>query len=215
MSKYNKHARALDEMARRNFAAYLKAKETFEKAEKIYQENKRQNVNVWVADASMIARANRAEADYVEAKEAFKNAKKAYASSLDEVKNIRRELEKDIQENTRARADDMDTNAMELLKSGVLRPSEYKALLSDFRNNPTMIRMIGSYAKQRADEAEKHGDPDMRSALFAVYEESRGVDGSEHLRAFGYLEDVYRRCVNNTAMIGYWDQLTANTVENF
>lgn len=215
MSKYNKHARALDEMAHRNFTAYLKAKETFEKAEKIYQENRRPNVNVWMADSSMIARANRAEADYVEAKEAFANAKRAYASSINEVENIRRELEKDIQENTRARADDMDVNAMELLKSGILSPSEYKALLNDFQNNPTMVRMIGNYAKQRADEAEKHKDTDMRSALFAVYAESRSMDGSEHLQAFGYLEDVYRRCVNNTAMIGYWDQLTAETVENF
>lgn len=49
----------------------------------------------------------------------------------------------------------LDMNALELLKSGIMTDSELQTMAQNFKGNPTMRRMIGKYAKERADK-----DPD-------------------------------------------------------
>ena len=215
MSRYNKYAKELDTLARNNFQQYKKAMEEFEKAEKYYKENKRPDSGWWNASSEMIAKASDAESKYYYAKDAWEKAQAAYAASINDVKSIRMNLEREIEENTRARADAMDSNAIELLKSGILKPSEYSHLLEDFKENPTMARIIGNYAQQSAEAAEKRGDRDARTALLTVAHASKDFDGSGYLEAFDYLHEVYNRSVNNPGMIGYWDEFTASQVENF
>ena len=136
-------------------------------------------------------------------------------NSVDEAMNIRNKLENAIGENNRAKSSDMDGNAIELLKSGILAPKEYEALLNDFKGNPTMVRMIGRYAENGAREAEARGDHDARRTLTAVSFNSKQMDGRNHLEAFDYLADVYSRSVKNPGMIKSWDSLTSEVVESF
>ena len=113
----------------------------------------------------------------------------------------------------------LDNNTLELLKSGILSGSEYAKLLNAAQaaGNPTMVRLIGKYAQDAADAAAtKYGQSDRAAAeLRAVAYQSKANTGSAHLEAFDYLADVYRRCTNNPAMIGHWDELTAEAVQNF
>ncbi len=59
----------------------------------------------------------------------------------------------------------IDANTLELLKSGILTDNELKTFAKDFENNPTMRRMIGKYAKERADK--DSGNMEMRSLAAA------------------------------------------------
>ena len=80
-----------------------------------------------------------------------------------------------------------------------------------------MVRLIGKYAQDAADvQAEKYGqNDDTARTLRLVSHESRKNSSSEYLKAFDYVADVYNRAVNNPGMIDHWEQLTAETVENF
>ena len=46
----------------------------------------------------------------------------------------------------------VDLATVELLKSGILRPDEIKALINDFNGNSAMLRIIGDYAYKRGKE---------------------------------------------------------------
>lgn len=215
MSKYNHYAKELDALARSNFQKYQSAKAAFESAKKDYEANKRPAVGVWMATPERMIAAANAEVRYFEAKDAWENVQRAYMNSVDEAMNIRNKLESAIGENNRAKSSDMDGNAIELLKSGILAPKEYEAMLNDFKGNPTMVRMIGSYAENSAREAEARGDHDARRTLAAVSFNSKQMDGRNHLEAFDFLADVYSRSVKNPGMIEHWDSLTSEAVESF
>ena len=52
----------------------------------------------------------------------------------------------------RATPDKLDTNALELLKSGILTDMELSGMAEKYADNATMRRMIGKYAQERADK---------------------------------------------------------------
>ena len=62
---------------------------------------------------------------------------------------IRKEVEHDFYGLYNARAEDVDSKTVELLKSGILTDSEMIDLANKYHNNNAMRRIIGSYAKQR------------------------------------------------------------------
>lgn len=213
MSKYNSYARRVDEHAKENFAAILKAQGEFEAAEKYYNANKRPN-GIWmVRDDETIARAADAEAKYYAKKSAYEAAKRAFASSVGKIPEIRAELQKLIEADLSANPDHLDGNTMELLKSGILKPEEYARLLERFNDNPTMVRMIGRYAEECAKNNQlSFAD---RNAYHAAAHAARNANGGDKLEAMDYLADVYGRCVRNPAMISHWDDLTGKVMEAF
>jgi len=212
MSKYKTYAARVNDLAKENFAVFLKAKAEFEAAERHYKDNQRPR-GIWNADAEKIARVAHAEADYAEKKAVYEAARKKFEGSLNDLRGIRSELEKAIDADNMANPDDLDSNTLELLKSGILKPSEYGSLLEKFGGNATMSRMIGSYAEARSKEDGRSVED--RAALNYVARNARQANGGDRLEAFDALSDVYRRCTRNPAMIGYWDELTSETVENF
>lgn len=213
MSKYNSYARRVDEHAKENFAAFLKAKSEFEAAEKYFNENKRPN-GMWVVhDDDTIARAANAESQYYAKKAAYEAARRAFASSADKIPEIRAELQRLIEADLSANPDHLDNNTMELLKSGILKPEEYVRLLDRFSDNPTMVRMIGHYADERARDTNLPSQE--RTAYHAAAHAARNANGGDKLEAMDYLADVYSRCIRNPAMIGHWDNLTSKLMEAF
>lgn len=213
MSKYNSYAKRVDEHAKENFAAFLKAQSELEAAEKYYNANKRPN-GIWVVhDNETIARTADAEAKYYAKKSAYEAARRAFASSVDKIPEIRAELQRLIEADLSANPDHLDNNTMELLKSGILKPEEYARLLDRFSDNPTMVRMIGHYAEaQTRNEQLPVKD---RTAYSAAAHAARNANGGDKLEAMDYLADVYGRCVRNPAMISHWDELTGKVMEAF
>lgn len=212
MSKYNSYAKRADEIARGLFEKYIKAEKDFKDAEDFYKANKRPDIGVWNADAEKIVRAAEAEGRYYRAKAAFESARKALVAGKDEIHAIAGELKAAIDADTRINPADLDMATVEILKSGVLRPEEYRDLVERNANNPTMARMIGSYAAQRAETTTNHQE---RIMLLNAVEASKQMDGSDYLDSFNGLCVIYEKTAGNPMMIGHWDELTSNKVQNF
>lgn len=148
MSNYNSLARDLDrayKAARDEYAAgYQKmqlAKETLTDKKAAFKSGKATELDV-----------NRAT---LAAKEAETEFNKTSARVWKDFKNfrdgLRSTLENNLTANTTARPEDVDNNALELMKSGVLTPSDYVAFASKYDGNQTMLNLIGRYAKEAAD----------------------------------------------------------------
>lgn len=218
MSKYNEYARRLDKLAKVNFAKYTEAKEEYEDASDLMARYPMRFGNV---DHEYEIKRMRATVAYNEAKEAFNKVKQEYETTLKEVKTIRAELVSAIEEDYIVDPEQLDNNTLELMKSGVLKPADYERFMNDAleNENHAMVRMIAKYAEEASKALETSGVDQKtyyegRERLSNVANAGKTDDGREYLEAFDYIADVYQRSVNNPAMIGYWDQLTENAVEN-
>lgn len=215
MSKFNSYARKVDEIAKAAFEEYRKAEKAYKKAE----ENARQYPQRGgMVDAQYAAKSARAQADFLEAKEAFKAAKQALQSHSSEIAALRKELVAELDDHYAADPAALDGNTLELLKSGVLKSSEYAKLMSKAQSdgNYTMARMIAKYAGDAAAERSKHyGDGDQTAReLRAISYTANQNNGNETLQAFDLMSEVYTRSANNPAMIDAWGELTGNALEN-
>lgn len=216
MSKFNYIARKVDEIAREAFSEYVAAAERLKAAEAKKKEYPQRR---GLVDAAYMAKSTRAEADVLEAKEAIKAAKKRLESHADDLAALRRELATQLDDAYSVDPAQLDGATLELLKSGILTANEYSKLLHEAqeKGNVTMIRLIGKYAADAADElTAKYGQSDSTArALRLVSHESRQSSGDELLKTFDYLGDVYGRSISNPAMINHWGELTAAAIENF
>lgn len=214
MSKFNKYAKRADEIVKAAFEEYRNAAAAHIDAEEQVNKLKDQQKSDG-ASPQLSAKIARAEADLIEAKAAYRNAPRELEKRMRDLEEIRKELEAELAEALSADPAQLDTNTLELMKSGILTASEYAKLLDAAQNagNPTMTRLIGKYA---ADAAKAHhpGDEEAR-VLNVVVARSRQDNGSEYLKAFDYMVDVYGRAVRNPAMMAKWEELTERVVETF
>jgi hypothetical protein len=108
---------------------------------------------------------------------------------------------------------------MELLKSGIVKGSEYMRLLRKAQDggNHTMARLIGKYAADAAAaRAENNGfNDDEAKALRMVDYAAKADTGKDRIDAFDDMTALYGRCVKNPYMIDHWERFTAEVVEKF
>ena len=215
MSKYNSFVRRVDEIARKHFAEYAEALQQFNQAKAAYDAHPYRGHTHGIIDAESAASLASAQAEHLKAKARLDAAKSALLSSKQAVRNVQREFRIELEKDVRIDPAALDMAALEVLKSGIMRPEEYGKMLSDYTNNPTMARMIGSYAKQAAAQMNKPEDADARRFLHAAVEQSKKADGSELIEGFDNLCTLYDRFANNPLMIPHWEEFTAGTVEGF
>ena len=72
--------------------------------------------------------------------------------------DLRRALEKEVQTSNLADPSAIDSNAVELMKTGVLTVDDYFGFADRYDGNPTMLKLIGHYAKEAADSADDRKD---------------------------------------------------------
>ena len=217
MSKFNSYARKLDDIAKEAFTEYRTAYAAMKKAEQRAKEYPHKTGNVI---AEYAVKSARAQADYTEAKAAYDKARRNFGAAQEKaIKDLRSELAAALDDAYSADPAALDSNTLELLKSGIMSASEYAKLMSAAQaaGNATMVRLIGKYAMDAADEtAAKYGQNDPKAAEFRrVSHISRAFTGSTYLNNFDYITDVFRRCTRNPAMIDRWGDLTGDAVENF
>lgn len=219
MSKFNDYARRLDTLARENFQKYINAKEEYENACDKLAQYPQHYGNV---DHEYERKRVRAIADHADAKAAFDVVKNEYADTVREVKKIRAELVNAIEADYIVDPEQLDNATVELLKSSVLKPADYERFMNDAleNENHAMVRMIAKYAEDASKALENSGMEqskyfESRERLNNVVNACKTDDGREYLEAFDFLADVYKRSVNNPAMIPFWDQLTTHAVEGF
>lgn len=173
-----------------------------------------------VADAERLAQAARAEADLQMARVAYDKARRELPySTKAQLSTIRRELCDALSGAFDARPSDVDGPTLELLKSGVLRPSEYVNLVRDARND-TMRRLAGKYAGDAAEAlARQYGPDDERVLSLRAVALDGGATGesavSDKLAAFDAIATAFETAASNGAMSDTWDGLVGPIVENF
>ncbi len=215
MSKFNEYARKANAYAKEVFKEITEIENRYREAEAKYNANRRPQRGAWNTDAQTIAKYARIEADYVEAKDAYE--KYMRYTKEDKIKGfnaIRAELEKATAEAFAANPEHIDAATLELLKSGILSADEYHRLANNAEAdaNPTMLRIIAKYA---GDRAEQSNDFDEARAFRFVAARGQGVTGDAYLKGFDNLSYCFERCMNNTAMIDKWDELTGAAIERF
>ena len=138
--------------------------------------------------------------------------------------DLRRALEKEVQTSNLADPSAIDSNAVELMKTGVLTVDDYFGFADRYDKNPTMLKLIGHYAKEAADNADSTKD---RVALFCLARDcARGMGTT--LRAWDEMIGVANYCSGRggngqrrdspgaTLSMGeWWEQLSGDFVESF
>lgn len=117
--------------------------------------------------------------------------------------------------NQTANPADIDRDALELLKSGVLTLNEYADMLDGYREggNEAMKRLAMKYAKDAREDAAKHGSTYSNDASYsrltmAITE----CGGGETRRQFDALFDAISRTGRNSALIPMFENTVAAVV---
>lgn len=137
---------------------------------------------------------------------------------------LRSALEKEVQTSNLADPSAIDSNAVELMKTGILTTDDYFNFADKYEGNATMLRLIGYYAREAATDAENRKD---RIALTVLAQDCASGTGKT-LKAFGELLTAANYCSgrggNGTrsttpgvtiSMGEKWDELTADAVRDF
>ncbi len=137
---------------------------------------------------------------------------------------LRSALEKEVQTSNLADPSAIDSNAVELMKTGVLTVDDYFGFADRYDGNPTMLKLIGHYAKEAADSA---GDRKDKVALTVLAQDCAKGAGPT-LKAWDSMMTAANYCSGRggsgnrrptpgvTLSMGeWWEQLSGEIVENF
>ena len=205
MSQYKSYAKKVDEIARTVFAEYVEREHAMQEARDKMSAS---------ANGSALEKA-RAKANYEQEKETYGHFfRNVPEQAKVDIANIRAELEKAISAQHVFDAEQVDSVTLELLKSGLLTARDFSDILTKAEKNKnyTLSQLVGRYAMKQAKDT---NDTMEQDALYLVHARSHADSANKYLTDFDALTDIFNRTVNNTAMIGHWDNLTGSIIENF
>lgn len=223
MSKYNTYARQLDAAFRTARDEYA---ESYAELQAAQQAN--EDAGAWRPDDDAANKQLRVATTALElnkAEAAFKITETKVWPEFDaKCKELRKELEKDVQKDGLANPDAIDANTVELLKAGVLTVEDYYSLAERYEGNSTMLRLLGKYA---LDESIASGDIKEAAALRMLSDNCKNGAGAV-LRAWNELEGLASYCSGRggnrnaatspdmvVSMGKWWEELAGQVIENF
>lgn len=130
------------------------------------------------------ARLNVARGELQIAKEEHQAAYRDMAANHNQrVNALREEFAAFLNDHYSANPDKLDNAAMQLLTSGICTPAELSHLAQRYGDNPTMLRIIGSYAAKMKDS--KRNSPEDTRTIYTVEGMARAAkDGSREMKIF-------------------------------
>lgn len=223
MSKYNTYARQLDTAFRSARDEYAKSYAELQAAQQANED-----AGAWRPDDDAANKQLRVATTALElnkAEAAFKITEAKVWPEFDaKCKELRKELEKDVQKDGLANPDAIDANTVELLKAGVLTVEDYYSLAERYEGNSTMLRLLGKYA---LDESIASGDIKEAAALRMLSDNCKNGAGAV-LRAWNELEGLASYCSGRggnrnaatspdmvVSMGKWWEELAGQSIENF
>lgn len=223
MSKYNTYARQLDTAFRSARDEYAKSYAELQAAQQANED-----AGAWRPDDDAANKQLRVATTALElnkAEAAFKITETKVWPEFDaRCKELRKELEKDVQKDGLANPDAIDANTVELLKAGVLTVEDYYSLAERYEGNSTMLRLLGKYA---LDESIASGDIKEAAALRMLSDNCKDGAGAV-LRAWNELEGLASYCSGRggnrnaatspdmvVSMGKWWEELAGQAIENF
>lgn len=223
MTKYNVYAKQLD-------AAFRTARDEYAKsyAELQAAQQANEDAGAWRPDDDAANKQLRVATTALElnkAEAAFRITETKVWPEFDaKCKELRKELEKDVQKDGLANPDAIDANTVELLKAGVLTVEDYYSLAERYEGNSTMLRLLGKYA---LDESIASGDIKEAAALRMLSDNCKNGAGAV-LRAWNELEGLASYCSGRggnrnaatspdmvVSMGKWWEELAGQVIENF
>ena len=223
MSRYNHFARDLDIAFRAARDEYAKSYAELQAAQQANED-----AGAWRPDddaANKQLRVAMTALELNKAEAAFKITETKVWPEFDaRCKELRKELEKDVQKDGLANPDAIDANTVELLKAGVLTVEDYYSLAERYEGNSTMLRLLGKYA---LDESIASGDIKEAAALRMLSDNCKNGAGAV-LRAWNELEGLASYCSGRggnrnaatspdmvVSMGKWWEELAGQAIENF
>ena len=205
----------IEALARETFTELLAKKEAYTTAEAKRRDFPQRG---GLVDADYQAKAARAQADFLEAQEAWRATQRNLpGKALEKLAAIRREYAQEMAQRFAVDPSKLDTASMELLKSGIMRPEEFASMFNRAAQtgNTTMTRVIAKYAAEAAEAAAKrYGENSSQARELRMIGYSGNLDpAKDHLDTFDGVVEVFRRTVDNPAMISHWDELTAQLLD--
>ena len=224
MTQYNQYAKRLDTAFKTAREEYMEAWNKLQAAQKANTDAQAWRAETYRGENDL--RRQRAKAALLEAEHTFKAAESRVWAEFDRQKEaIRRDLESEVRATSTVDPDAIDTNALELLKSGILTVDDVFSLVSKYDDNITMLRLISKTAKELADD--KNTDAKTRGQLYVLCSQI-GNGKNSTMRNFDDLVEISNYCsgrggggtqrttpAHTVAMAGKWEELSGNAVENF
>ena len=223
MTKYNVYAKQLD-------AAFRTARDEYAKsyAELQAAQQANEDAGAWRPDDDAANKQLRVATTALElnkAEAAFKITETKVWPEFDtKCKELRKELEKDVQKDSLANPDAIDANALELLKSGALTVEDYYSFAERYESNATMLRVISKYALDASENADDTKD----AVALRILSDNCKTGMGTVLRAWNELEGVASYCsgrgggsraaIDPTHIISmgkWWEELAGQSIENF
>lgn len=214
MSKYNHFARDLDDAFKAARSEYTTAYNAVEQAQNAVQNAGTDALKKQIAALQL-----------QDAEESMRKESARIWSEFDaKAAELRRALEKEVQTNNLADPSAIDSNAVELMKTGVLTTDDYFNFADKYDGNATMLRLIGYYAREAAAATEDRKD---KVALTVLAQDCANGMGKT-LKAFDELLTAANYCSGRggygkrrnspgftVSMSAKWKELVADAVRNF
>lgn len=214
MSKYNSYARNLD-------AAFRAARDEYTA---VYNELTKAKENASAAGLDAVKQ-QIATLQLQEAENKMRTETARIWAAFDaKAAELRSALEKEVQTSNLADPSAIDSNAVELMKTGVLTVDDYFGFADRFSENPTMLKLVGYYAKEAADGTDERKD---RVALTVLAQDCAKGTGKT-LKAWDSMMTAANYCSGRggsgnrrptpgvTLSMGeWWEQLSGEIIENF
>ncbi len=209
MGKYNKYAQDLNK-------AFIKARKSY----------KEEADAMAIAERFLGSGQNEHEIAlshmrYQETKAEFRRANHKVWNDFNlEAKRIRRELEQQLERDNMADPNAVDSNAIELIKTGMLSPNEYRNIAASHKDNPTMVKLIEYYATQQAENTK---DNSKKADYNLVASELRGLQIAT-LEKFDAIVNLADYCSGHgtqgrtesydyvLSMASQWESLTGDAI---
>lgn len=216
MSQFNIYARKLD-------TAFKEARSEYNTAFRALQEAQQasRDANAWKPGDSAEEKQVRTTRAALKLHDAEATFNEVSARVWDNFKATRRTIRAELEQAVRAadivNPDAINSNALELMKSGVMTSGDYAAFVKKYGNNPTMLRLISHYSAEAAKAQDNSGEA---VALNATSEACQSWKGKV-LQKFDDLSDYCGDITGHeepdevSRVSEKWDELSLNAVENF
>ncbi len=135
-----------------------------------------------------------------------------------EIENVRAELAEALDKDYAAHPEEVDSQVMTLIASGIMKPRDYEKIMEAAKtaDNYTMIRLIGKSAGDAAKSfIGNHGvneESEDYKTLLRIENEATHNPANDVLSVFDTISDVFSRSAENPGMISKWEELTGELV---
>lgn len=198
--------------------AYKEAAAAWEKEEKYYNDAVSEHNARRMTDRDFVIEQANHEKREIEHRQKMEDIKRETADSL---ANCRATLASYIDEYYLAQADKMDSRDMELLNTGIMKAGELDRLAGKYKDNTTMLRIIGKRAAEIEQNSPKDSDEARTAHKLALTIDALERNGGNSLAAFDALATLAIRGVSaeegdvyTTAHAQYFEDAYNATINN-